>query len=83
MDANVLNERIREEMRLGRSLMAAVDMGYQRAMTTIVDSNTLIGAFILYSFGTGPGAVCRHFVHGDYHFHVYGRCCRALWCFRG
>jgi preprotein translocase subunit SecD len=57
VDANVLiNERIREEMRIGRSLMAAVDFGYQRAMTTIVDSNltTLIGAFILYSFGTGP-----------------------------
>lgn len=57
VDANVLiNERIKEEMRAGRSLIAALDMGYQRAMTTIVDSNltTLIGAFILYVFGSGP-----------------------------
>ncbi|WP_031934547.1 protein translocase subunit SecD [Candidatus Hepatobacter penaei] len=57
VDANVLiNERIKEELRLGRSVRGAIDMGYQRAMTTIIDSNltTLIGAFILYSFGTGP-----------------------------
>ncbi len=57
VDANVLIfERIREEMRNGRSAMAAVDAGYSRAMSTIIDSNltTLIAAIILFSFGTGP-----------------------------
>ncbi|MEM9469688.1 MAG: protein translocase subunit SecD [Pseudomonadota bacterium] len=57
VDANVLIfERIKEEIRNGRSLMAAVDTGYARAMATIIDSNltTLIAAIILYSFGTGP-----------------------------
>lgn len=57
VDANVLIfERIREELRNGKTAMAAVDAGYSRAMTTIVDSNvtTLIAAILLYSFGTGP-----------------------------
>jgi len=57
VDANVLiNERIREELLMGRRLIPAIDYGYQRAMTTIIDSNltTLIGAFILYIVGTGP-----------------------------
>ena len=57
VDANVLIfERIREEIKNGRSAIAAVDAGYSRAMSTIVDSNltTLIAAIILFSFGTGP-----------------------------
>jgi preprotein translocase subunit SecD len=57
VDANVLIfERIREELRSGKAIMAAVDSGYSRAMTTIVDSNvtTLIAAVLLYAFGTGP-----------------------------
>jgi preprotein translocase subunit SecD len=57
VDANVLIfERIREELRQGRSPMSAIDSGYSRAMATIIDSNltTLIAAIILYSFGTGP-----------------------------
>lgn len=57
VDANVLIfERIREEMRAGRSAISAIDAGYSRAMGTIVDSNltTLIAAVILFSFGTGP-----------------------------
>ena len=57
VDANVLIfERIKEEMRQGRSAMASVDAGYSRAMSTIIDSNltTLIAAIILFSFGTGP-----------------------------
>lgn len=57
VDANVLIfERIREEVKAGRSIINAVEAGYSRAMTTIIDSNltTLIAAFILYSFGTGP-----------------------------
>ncbi len=56
VDANVLiNERIKEELRLGRKLIAAIDVGYQKAMATIIDSNltTLIGACLLYYFGTG------------------------------
>ncbi len=57
VDANVLIfERIKEEMANGRSPMSAVDAGFRRAMSTIIDSNltTLIAATILYSFGTGP-----------------------------
>ncbi|MFN3701396.1 MAG: protein translocase subunit SecD [Alphaproteobacteria bacterium] len=57
VDANVLIfERIREELRAGRSPISAIDSGYSRAMTTIIDSNltTLIAAIILFSFGTGP-----------------------------
>ena len=57
VDANVLVfERIREEMRLGRSPISAIDSGYSRAITTIVDANvtTLIAAVLLYSFGSGP-----------------------------
>jgi len=57
VDANVLIfERIREEVAGGRSPISAVDAGYSRAMSTIVDSNltTLIAAAILFSVGTGP-----------------------------
>lgn len=57
VDANVLiNERIKEELRLGRKLVGAIDSGYSRAMATIIDSNltTLIGTAILYQFGSGP-----------------------------
>lgn len=57
VDANVLIfERIREEIHMGRSAISAIDAGYSRAMSTIVDSNltTLIAAAILFSFGSGP-----------------------------
>ncbi len=57
VDANVLIfERIREEMRNGRGPITAVDAGYRRAMTTIMDSNltTLIAALLLFHFGSGP-----------------------------
>ncbi len=57
VDANVLIfERIKEELKNGRSPMAAIDAGFSRAMGTIIDSNltTLIAAMILFSFGTGP-----------------------------
>ena len=57
VDANVLIfERIREEVRSGRSLVSAIDSGYKQAMSTIVDANmtTLIAALFLYSFGSGP-----------------------------
>ncbi len=57
VDANVLIfERIREELRSGRSVISAVDLGYKQAMSTIIDANmtTLIAALFLYSFGSGP-----------------------------
>lgn len=57
VDANVLVfERIREEIRGGRTPVAAVDSGYKRAITTIIDANltTLIAAILLFQFGTGP-----------------------------
>ena len=57
VDANVLIfERIREEIRNGRSPLNAVDAGYRRALTTIIDSNltTLIAAVLLFAFGSGP-----------------------------
>ncbi|MCB1046872.1 MAG: protein translocase subunit SecD [Calditrichaeota bacterium] len=57
VDANVLIfERIREEVRAGRSIRAAIDAGFDRAFTTIVDANltTLIAGVVLYQFGSGP-----------------------------
>lgn len=57
VDANVLiNERIREELKVGKSLRAAVAAGYHKAFNTILDSNitTVAAAVILFRFGTGP-----------------------------
>ena len=57
VDANVLIfERIREEVRAGRTPISAIDAGYSRALTTIIDANvtTLIAAVLLYAFGSGP-----------------------------
>jgi preprotein translocase subunit SecD len=57
VDANVLIfERIREEMRLGKTPLAALNAGYDRATLTILDANvtTLIVALVLFQFGTGP-----------------------------
>ena len=57
VDANVLIfERIREELRTGKTVKASIDAGYSRAIVTILDANvtTLIAAVVLYQFGTGP-----------------------------
>jgi preprotein translocase subunit SecD len=57
VDANVLiYERIREELRLGKTPRAAVETGYSRATITILDANiaSLIAAAVLFQFGTGP-----------------------------
>ncbi|API53302.1 protein translocase subunit SecDF [Rhizobium leguminosarum] len=57
VDANVLiNERIREETRKGKSAFAAIDTGFRRAYSTIIDGNmtALIAAAILFFFGSGP-----------------------------
>jgi preprotein translocase subunit SecD len=56
-DANVLIfERIREEIRQGKTVRAAVDAGFQKAFSAIFDSNltTIIAAIFLIQFGTGP-----------------------------
>lgn len=57
VDANILiNERVREEVRNGRTPLSALEAGYTRAFSTIVDSNltVLIKMALLYAFGTGP-----------------------------
>lgn len=57
VDANVLVfERIREEVRAGRTPISSIDAGYSRAIKTIIDANvtTLIAAVLLYQFGSGP-----------------------------
>ncbi|MCH1515432.1 MAG: protein translocase subunit SecD, partial [Alphaproteobacteria bacterium] len=57
VDANVLIfERIREEVKAGRSVRAAIEAGYERAISTIIDSNltTLFAALFLFIFGSGP-----------------------------
>jgi preprotein translocase subunit SecD len=57
VDANVLIfERIREELRTGKTPRAAIDTGYSKAFLTILDTNvtTLIAALFLFGFGTGP-----------------------------
>ena len=57
VDANVLiNERIREELRSGKSPRAAVEAGYDKAFSAIIDGNltTLLSALILAQYGTGP-----------------------------
>ncbi len=57
VDANVIiYERIREELRLGRTVRMAIQAGYEKATSAIVDANvtTLLTAFILYKIGSGP-----------------------------
>jgi preprotein translocase subunit SecD len=57
VDSNVLIfERIREELRAGKSQSAAVDQGFAHAWTTIIDTHvtTIVSAAILFVFGTGP-----------------------------
>lgn len=57
VDANVLIfERIREELRAGKTVRAAIEAGYERAFTTIFDANvtTVMAAAALFLFGTGP-----------------------------
>jgi len=57
VDANVLIfERVREELRTGKSPRAAVDVGFDRAFSAILDANvtTIVAAVVLFQFGTGP-----------------------------
>ncbi|MDR0325527.1 MAG: protein translocase subunit SecD [Oscillospiraceae bacterium] len=56
-DANiVIFERVKEELRSGKTVRSAVDAGFKRARTAIIDSNltTMIAGFVLLMFGTGP-----------------------------
>lgn len=57
VDANILIfERIKEELRLGKTVRSAVDAGFGRVFLTIIDTNitTLVAALFLFQFGTGP-----------------------------
>ena len=57
VDANIIvYERIREELRLGKNARSAVDAGYEKALTAVLDANitTFIAGVVLYSYGTGP-----------------------------
>jgi preprotein translocase subunit SecD len=57
VDANVLVfERIREELRAGRTVRSSIDEGFKRAFASIIDTHltTLISALFLFQFGTGP-----------------------------
>ena len=57
VDANVLVfERIKEELKSGRSIINSIDLGYKFALKTILDANftTLIAALLLYNYGSGP-----------------------------
>jgi preprotein translocase subunit SecD len=57
LDANILIfERIREELRLGKSIRGAVDAGFSRAFTAILDGNltTAAAGWVLYEYGSGP-----------------------------
>jgi preprotein translocase subunit SecD len=57
VDANVLVfERIREEMRAGRTVRSSIDQGFDRAFSSIIDTHvtTMVSALLLFQFGTGP-----------------------------
>jgi SecD/SecF fusion protein len=57
VDANILVfERVKEEMRAGKKLMSAIELGFRRALPAIIDSNacTILTSLVLLSFGTGP-----------------------------
>ncbi|MEW6730905.1 MAG: protein translocase subunit SecD [Acidobacteriota bacterium] len=57
VDSNVLIfERIREELKLGKTVVSAVDAGFNKAFLTIIDTHvtTIVSAFFLFIFGTGP-----------------------------
>ncbi len=75
VDSNVLiYERIREEVRGGRSAITAIDAGFSRALATILDSNitTFIAAAVLFLHRHRPGArLCRDARHRHYHDGVH------------
>jgi preprotein translocase subunit SecD len=56
VDSNVFFERIREEVRTGKSIPAAIDAGFSRAFLTIIDTHvaTVVSCAFLFIFGSGP-----------------------------
>lgn len=57
VDANILVfERVKEELRSGRKLLSAIELGFKRALTAIIDSNicTILTSLVLFMLGTGP-----------------------------
>ena len=79
VDSNVLiYERIREELRGGRNAISAIDAGFRRALSTILDSNitTFIAAAVLFYIGTGAGAVDHP---GLQYHHLHRRRCAVLY----
>ena len=57
VDANVLIfERIKEELQVNKSIFRAIELGYEKALTSIIDANvtTFIAAIILFTLGSGP-----------------------------
>ncbi len=76
VDSNVLiYERIREELRGGRNAISAIDAGFRRALSTILDSNitTFIAAAVLFYIGTGPGPRLRRYARHRHHHHSLHR----------
>jgi protein-export membrane protein SecD len=81
VDANILiHERIKEELRWGKTPRAAIDQGYHRAFTTIIDSNVTPSCGALFiSIWDRPGkGFCRHIVLGDYGKYLYRRVCYEM-----
>ena len=75
VDANVLIfERIKEELKSGKGQARAIELGYQRAFSAIIDANitTLIAAVILFHHGVWSCArLCDHLGVGDYHIGIH------------
>ncbi len=82
VDANILiHERIKEEMRLGKTIRLAIDQGYHRAFSAIIDSNltTIIAAIFLYQFGTGPvKGFAVTLCIGNFREYFYSRFCLEM-----
>jgi len=83
IDSNVLiNERVREELRNGRTPQQAITEGYEKAFATILDSNvtTLIAGIALLTFGSDRCAVSRSCTRSASSRRSSRRCsCRARW----
>ena len=85
IDANVIIfERIREEIDKGKAPKSAIQSGYDRALSAIIDANvtTVIAALVLYQFGTGPiKRFCNSFILGNTDKYVYRNICYSH-CFK-
>ncbi|GIS47667.1 MAG: hypothetical protein Ct9H90mP20_3370 [Candidatus Neomarinimicrobiota bacterium] len=78
IDANVIIfERIREELDKGKTAKAAIDGGYNRALTTIIDANmtTLIAALVYGNLALDQSGVCYRLILGYPHINVHCNFC--------